>query len=189
MRSPWWTSMPIRTAQCNLVRLVIGRRGRVKMEGELILRFDYRHVGALGNAHARGCGRAIAGPDLAVLRRCTPAKRKGLHHRGAIRSQRGGIVPFELAHQPASHLGTPCPPSHPLVAPATEASLGKLEQPATQCPANGARLSVGSLITLKALTYLPTGWIVAAPTTSLPERLGGCAIGTHRFFVGCATRP
>ena len=172
--------MPIRTAQCSLVRLVIGRRGRVKMDLELILRFDYGASVPWVTRMPDGSGlRAIAGPDLAALRTTVRLEGKDLTTVAQFEVSEGEIVPFELAHQP-SHLGMPATIDPLAALTQTEAFW---ENWNSRCALRGdwSEAVRRSLITLKALSYYPTGGVVAAPTTSLPERLGGVRNWDYRF--------
>jgi GH15 family glucan-1,4-alpha-glucosidase len=172
--------MPIRSTQCDLVRLVIGRRGRVAMDMELVLRFDYGSSMPWVTKLPEGNGvRAIAGPDLAALRTTVPVEGEGFTTVARFEVGEGEIVPFELAHQP-SHLGVPKAIDPMRALAETELYWAKWGERCTVQGEWGAAVR-RSLITLKALTYGPTGGIVAAPTTSLPERLGGVRNWDYRF--------
>jgi GH15 family glucan-1,4-alpha-glucosidase len=161
-----------------LVRLVIGRGGRMPMCMEFAPRFGYgRHTPVLERS-GRGL-LAISGPD--ALRLSTPAKL--INHGGTARAsftvtgqQR---VPFTLtwfrSHQP--------PPPQP----APEDLLADCERYwrtwAERCTYQGPwrPAVIRSLLTLKALTYAPTGGMIAAPTTSLPEAIGGTRNWDYRY--------
>jgi GH15 family glucan-1,4-alpha-glucosidase len=170
--------MPVRDVHANVVRLVVGERGRVAMRTELVLRFGYGAV-VPWVTQVEGFWRAIAGPDMAVLR--TPVHLTGQNLRtvGEFTVAAGETVPFVLSYG-ASHL----PALEPLD---PEAALAATEsfwtQWAKQCrpPGHCSEPVIRSLITLKALTYWPTGGIVAAPTTSLPEHPGGVRNWDYRF--------
>ena len=164
--------MPIRRAQSDLVRTVVGRRGRVAMEMELLLRFDYGASVPWVTRFADGKGiRAISGPDKVVLCAPVPLDNRDMKTRARFEVEAGQTLSFVLTHGP-SHLEIP-PPVDP------GRALGETERYwrdwAGRCKVTGpwAAAVRRSLITLKALTYAPTGGIVAAPTTSLPERIGG----------------
>ena len=172
--------MPTRASDCELVRMVVGRRGSVTMDLEFILRFDYGASVPWVIRLPDGEGiQAVAGPDLAVLRSPVPLKGKGLTTVAQFEVREGDRIPFVLAHGP-SHLGRPG---------AIDAEHALLETEkfwnswCERCNASGewAGIIRRSLITLKALTYAPTGGVVAAPTTSLPERLGGVRNWDYRF--------
>jgi GH15 family glucan-1,4-alpha-glucosidase len=172
--------MPVREWESDLVRIVIGRRGRVTMEMELILRFDYGASVPWVTRLADGDGiRAIVGPDMAVLHAPVPVRGKDLTTVARFEVAAGEKLPFVLTYCP-SHFQPPRKID-------AEETLAHTEEFWTKwC----RRCSVGgkwapqvrrSLITLKALTYGPTGGIVAAPTTSLPEYLGGVRNWDYRY--------
>jgi GH15 family glucan-1,4-alpha-glucosidase len=172
--------MPMRGEQCDLVRLVFGRAGRVPMEMELALRFDYGSavpwVTRLGETHGI---RAIAGPDLVALRTTVPTHGEDLKTVARFEVGEGDVVPFVLAHR-VSHLGLP-KPIDPMRALRETESYWKDWN--SRCTLGGEWQDAvrRSLITLKALTYAPTGGIVAAPTTSLPECIGSTRNWDYRF--------
>src|SRR5205085_7435246 len=99
--------MPMRAEHCQLVRLVRGLRGRVAMEMEFILRFDYGASVPWVTRLDEGI-RAIAGPDLAVLRTPVDLQAKDLTHVACFDVAAGETVPFVLAHGP-SHREVPPP--------------------------------------------------------------------------------
>jgi GH15 family glucan-1,4-alpha-glucosidase len=167
-------------AESDLVRLVAGTRGRVGMEMELALRFDYGASVPWVTRLDRGGGiRAIAGPDMVVLRTPVALEGRGLATAARFEVAEGETVPFVLTHE-ASHLPTP-PPRDPLAA--LEKNERFWREWAGRCRVGGewSQAVRRSLITLKALTYAPTGGIVAAPTTSLPERIGGIRNWDYRY--------
>jgi GH15 family glucan-1,4-alpha-glucosidase len=172
--------MPPRSGHSNLVRLVIGERGRVMMCMELAVRFGYGARVPWVHRQEDGTLRAIAGPDQVVLRTPVPIHGKDLVTAANFTVSAGETVPFTLTYAP-SHLPPPDPTD-------PEAALDATERFWTDWSSR-ARLEEGkwreavmrSLITLKALTYAPTGGIVAAPTTSLPETLGGIRNWDYRF--------
>ncbi|HEX6010881.1 MAG TPA: glycoside hydrolase family 15 protein [Geminicoccaceae bacterium] len=171
--------MPPRTSVSDLVRIVVGRRGRVAMRTELVLRFDYGSAVPWVSRLEDGALRAIAGPDMTVLRTPAPLRGEGLTTRGEFTVAEGETVPFTLTYAP-SHQAAPgaIDPSTALTE--TEAFWREWS---SRCAAAGpwSEAVRRSLITLKALTYSPTGGIVAAPTTSLPEKLGGPRNWDYRF--------
>jgi GH15 family glucan-1,4-alpha-glucosidase len=172
-----FTSM--RDRNPTLVRLVVGERGRVAMCTELILRFGFGAVVPWVTRMEDGTLRAVAGPDMVVMH--TPVHLKGENFTtvGRFTVSAGEMVPFVLTYAP-SHLPAPTP-----VAPqeALDATESFWRGWSTHCRPAGqwSDAVVRSLITLKALTYAPTGGIVAAPTTSLPERFGGSRNWDYRF--------
>ena len=170
--------MPPRGEAPDLVRIVEGVTGRVPMRMELRLRFDYGRVVPWVRKDD-GASVAVAGPDSCWLR--TPVETRGedLTTVADFIVEPGDRVPFVLtwqeSHQPA-----------PRAIHADHALRDTREYWAkwlTHCTYDGKWRDavIRSLITLKALTYAPTGGIVAAPTTSLPEKLGGVRNWDYRF--------
>jgi GH15 family glucan-1,4-alpha-glucosidase len=171
--------MPLRPGPAEIVRVVEGRRGRVPMRMDLAIRFDYgTRVPWVRKADEGGI-RAIAGPD--ALRILTPVALTGqnLRHVAAFEVAAGDRVPFVAAWYPSHE-------PEPAVLDAMEA-IAATERFWTQwcitCTDGGEwRDAIArSLITLKALTYAPTGGLVAAVTTSLPEQIGGVRNWDYRF--------
>jgi GH15 family glucan-1,4-alpha-glucosidase len=149
------------------------------MQMELVLRFDYGRTVPWVNRLPDGTFRAIAGPDMVVMHTPVPLKGEHLKTVATFDVAEGTTVPLVLTHGP-SHL----PPPEAIDA---EASLETTEKFWTDWTARHqswgewSEAVTRSLITLKALTYAPTGGIVAAPTTSLPEQLGGTRNWDYRF--------
>ncbi len=171
--------LALRARAPHLVRLVVGKRGAVPMSTELIIRFDYGFSVPWVRQTDDGALLAISGPDMLVLH--TPVELRGerLTTVGQFTVSAGQTIPFVLTHTP-SHLPTPKPVE------AQDALRGTQEfweQWANTHHSTGmyADSVSRSLITLKALTYAPTGGIVAAPTTSLPEKIGGSRNWDYRF--------
>jgi GH15 family glucan-1,4-alpha-glucosidase len=163
----------------HLVRLVRGRRGRVRMRVEIILRFDYGSVVPWVERLSEGGISAIAGPERVVLRTPVPLVGQDLTTVGEFEVEAGQTVAFVLGYG-ASHQ----PPPRPIDAQrALELALAFWRQWSSQCTSAGPWSDTvrGSLAVLKGLTYAPTGGIVAAPTTSLPERLGGPRNWDYRY--------
>jgi GH15 family glucan-1,4-alpha-glucosidase len=173
--------MPVREgrASSHLVRLVVGRRGTVPMRTELIVRFGYGGWVPWVTRSETGDLVAVAGPDLVVLRTPVELRGEGLATVGEFVVSVGQRVPFVLTYAP-SHLPLPEPVDPEEALRSTEAFW---QSWAGACRSGGrhGEIVTRSLITLKALTYAPTGGIVAAPTTSLPERLGGARNWDYRF--------
>ncbi len=172
--------MPTRAEHCELARIVVGRRGRVKMDFEFILRFDYGASVPWVRRLEEGHGiRAIAGPDLVMLRSPLPLRAKDFTHIAHFEVAEGERLAFTLSHG-ASHLAAP--PRFDAER-ALEATAHGWENWCKRCTIEGewAPFVRRSVITLKALTYGPTGGLVAAPTTSLPEQLGGVRNWDYRF--------
>ncbi len=171
--------MPVGDGSSNLVRLVVGERGRVTMCTELVLRFGYGAIVPWVTRLDDGTLRAVAGPDMVVLR--TPVHLKGQNMRtvGEFAVAAGETVPFVLTYG-----GSHAPPPEPLdPKSALDATEGFWTEWSKKCRPSGhcTDAVMRSLITLKALTYWPTGGLVAAPTASLPEHLGGSRNWDYRF--------
>jgi len=172
--------MPTREETCQLVRLVLGRRGRVKMEMEFVLRFDYGASIPWVTRLPEGDGiRCIAGPDMVVLRSPVPLQGKDLTTVAQFEVAERARFAFTLTHSD-SHRGIPPRIDAADALAATE--KGWLDW-CERCTVQGewAPFVRRSLIVLKALTYAPTGGLVAAPTTSLPELIGGVRNWDYRF--------
>jgi GH15 family glucan-1,4-alpha-glucosidase len=171
--------MPYSTDVSDLIRIVVGRRGRVEMQMELVLRFDYGASVPWVSRLPDGAVRAVAGPEMTVLR--TPVELRGERMKtlAMFSVEAGQEIPFVLTHGP-SHLP---PPSAIDVAASLRQTDDMWRQWAERCPDVGQWTSQvkRSLVTLKALTYAPTGGIVAAATTSLPEQLGGERNWDYRY--------
>ncbi|GHJ38585.1 glucoamylase [Streptomyces sp. TS71-3] len=170
--------MPPRDGAPQLIRLVEGVSGRVPMRSALRMRFSYGRI--VPWVH-RVAGRtvAVAGPDSVWLDTDADTYGKNLTTYSDFTVGPGDRVAFTISWQP-SHKSEP-----PL--PDTEQSLEATEDFwrdwVGQCTYHGPyrEAVVRSLITLKALTYAPTGGIVAAPTTSLPEEIGGVRNWDYRY--------
>jgi len=170
--------MPQRDGPPVVIRQVVGRRGTVAMRMELVIRMDYGSVVPWVRRSARGI-RAVAGPDALQLTSDVPIRGEGLTTVADFTVSAGDSRALTLAWHP-SHLPPP-PPVDP------EAALAETEawwrQWAGRCTYAGPdrEAVLRSLITIKAMIYEPTGGIVAAPTTSLPERLGGVRNWDYRL--------
>lgn len=167
-------------AHSTMVRIVEGRSGQVPMRMELLLRFDYGMSVPWVTQRQGGNGIvAVAGPEMVVLRTSVPLRGERMRTLGDFTASAGERTAFILTHSP-SHLPVP----HSLDAEdalySTEAYWAEW---AGRCTYDGPWVEavLRSLLTLKCLTYAPTGGIVAAPTTSLPEMLGGTRNWDYRF--------
>ena len=172
--------MPPRGNASDVVRLVRGVSGKVRMRMELIIRFGFgADVPWVKKSEDGTALLAICGPDMTVLR--TPVETRGedLTTVADFEVGEGQSVPFVLTYGP-SHLPVPAPidPAYAL-----QDTENFWTEWSSRCcyEGFGRDLVVRSLITLKALTYGPSGGIVAAPTTSLPEKLGGQRNWDYRF--------
>jgi GH15 family glucan-1,4-alpha-glucosidase len=171
--------MPFQGERSEIVRLVHGTRGRVRMHTELILRFGYGAIVPWVTRLESGVLRAIAGPDMVLLRTPVHVKGKNMTTVGEFTVMRGETIPLVLSYA-RSH--RPIPPARDPTA-SLEATEKFWADWTAKCrPAGEWSEAVRrSVITLKALTYAPTGGIVAAPTTSLPECAGGERNWDYRF--------
>jgi GH15 family glucan-1,4-alpha-glucosidase len=170
--------MPIRDKTVDMIRIVEGVRGQVPMRMHLTIRFDYGQtipwVQDVGGALA-----AIAGPDALLFH--APVETKGVERStvAEFTVRDGQHIPFVLAWYP-SHQKLPHPANATWALSRTESWWHRWAGNWTydgDWPAAVQR----SVITLKALTYAPTGGIVAAPTTSLPEWIGSVRNWDYRF--------
>jgi GH15 family glucan-1,4-alpha-glucosidase len=170
--------MPPRNEVPDIVRVVQGRAGRVRMQCELVVRFDYGHVVPWVRRDGDAL-LAVAGPDALCMR--TPVELTGENFRTVAEFEvaPGEEVPFVLTWFPSHR--RPLEPLDPMEALADTESFWR--DWSERCTYAGPhREAVAqSLRVLKALTYAPTGGIVAAPTTSLPERIGGERNWDYRY--------
>ncbi|HEY3673719.1 MAG TPA: glycoside hydrolase family 15 protein [Acidimicrobiia bacterium] len=170
--------MPVRDQSIDLVRVVEGVSGRVPMRMDFIVRFDYGSI--VPWVHSQeGTLRIIAGPAALCL--TTPVRLKGhdYRHTAEFTVEAGDRVPFVLAGYPSFE----DPPPRVDAFEAIERTTAYWQEWSARSTYDGDWRDVvqRSLITLKALTYEPTGGIVAAPTTSLPERIGGVRNWDYRY--------
>ena len=170
--------MPLWPDRTDVVRVVEGVRGRVAMRMELIIRCGYGVV-VPWVRRVEDALLATAGPDSLELRTTVETTGKGLTTIAEFTVQRGQRIPFVLTHFP-SHQPRPLPIDANAAIATTELAWHTW---CTRCTYDGRWGDAvrRSLLTLKALTYAPTGGIVAAPTTSLPERIGGVRNWDYRF--------
>ncbi len=170
--------MPPRTGTPDLIRIVEGTRGEVPMRMELTIRFDYGSVIPWVRRSDGGI-RATAGPETIYCRSPIELRGEAFRTKAEFTVAAGQRVPFELVWSATHH-----------VEPATRDPLQELrdteqwwEEWSSRCTFKGEwREAVHrSLITLKAMTYAPTGGIVAAATTSLPEHIGGVRNWDYRY--------
>ena len=170
--------MPPREGTANVVRIVRGLRGSVRMRMQLVIRFDYGSI-VPWVRRIDGMLRAVGGPDALCLN--TPVETRGEDFTTVAEFivSEGESVPFVLNWGPSAQQ-----PSTPVDA---ESALRDTQSWWVEWSAScdyGDRWReavMRSLITLKALTYAPTGGIVAAPTTSLPEQAGGVRNWDYRY--------
>lgn len=171
--------MPPRGRNSDIVRLVHGERGCVRMRSELLLRFDYGRTIPWVTRLPDGTLRAIAGPDMVTLHASVPLRGEGLATIAEFDVATGTAVSFVLTHG-SSHL-PPAAPIDPHASLAHTEAFWRDWAAQNQSEGEWSEAVIRSLITLKALTYAPTGGLVAAPTTSLPEQIGGSRNWDYRF--------
>jgi GH15 family glucan-1,4-alpha-glucosidase len=171
--------MPLRDGKSNVVRTVVGKRGRVAMRTQIILRCDYGAIIPWVSRLDDGALRAIAGPDMIVIRTDVELRGEGFTTVGEFTIAEGERTSFVMTWGP-SHLH---PPKGVDPVKALEVTERFWTHWASECTYNGPYREpvMRSLLTLKALTYHPTGGIVAAPTTSLPEQVGGVRNWDYRY--------
>jgi len=170
--------MPPRDQRPDVVRLVEGVRGQARVHMELIIRFDYGSI-VPWVRNLDGMLYAVAGPDSLSLHTPISTHGEDLTTVADVVVSAGDRVPFVLTWNPSnSHSTAHTEAEHALVE--TE---GYWKEWSDRCTYQGPYREqvLRSLITLKALTYEPTGGIVAAPTTSLPEALGGVRNWNYRY--------
>jgi GH15 family glucan-1,4-alpha-glucosidase len=163
----------------HLLRIVMGQTGRVDFQTEFVARFNYGSTVPWVNRLDDGTINAIAGPERLVLRTPIALHGEDLRTRGEFAVETGESVAFVLSHG-LSFAGMP-----PAIDPfATLQEAEKFWRSwSDQCPDVGPWTEAvkRSVITLKALTYAPSGGIVAAATTSLPEQIGGVRNWDYRY--------
>jgi GH15 family glucan-1,4-alpha-glucosidase len=170
--------MPPRGKAPDIVRIVEGVRGEVEMSSELVIRFDYGStvpwVRRMDDSRL-----AVAGPNALCFR--TPIENRGENMRtiGEFNIREGERVPFVLTWYPSNER----PPRAINAEHALQETVDFWKEWSDRCTYKGRwQAEVNqSLTVLKALTYAPTGGIVAAPTTSLPERIGGERNWDYRY--------
>ena len=170
--------MPVRGEGAEVVRIIEGRSGRVRMHSELRPRFDYGHVRPWMYEDG-GDLAAIAGPDAVWLRTPVGHEQRDGTAIAEFEVGAGERAPFVLSHGP-SYRPRPRPVAPDRALAETEAFWADWVGRSDYTGRWGDAVR-RSLVTLKALTYAPSGGIVAAATTSLPERLGGVRNWDYRY--------
>ncbi len=171
--------LPESDGQIDVIRLVRGDRGQVRMHTELVMRFDYGRSIPWVRQRFGGLN-AISGPN--ALQFTSPVPLQGtpdLTTTGEFTVTAGEVVPFTMSWYPSHRRSFAC--RDPLDA--LHLTENWWHDWSAHCVLGGRWRSaiIRSLITLKMLTYEPTGGIVAAPTTSLPERIGGVRNWDYRY--------
>src|SRR5262249_26445629 len=172
-------AMAIDTPTPTVARVVEGLRGEVPMRSELVVRFDYGWIVPWVTRHDRGIS-ATAGPDTVRLRSWVEHHGEDYTTVAEFTVREGQKVPFTLSWHPSTE-----------AAPAGLDAEGVIADADIYWRRWSDRCDVGptcedeavrrSLLVLKALTYQPTGGIVAAPTMSIPEKFGGVRNWDYRF--------
>jgi GH15 family glucan-1,4-alpha-glucosidase len=170
--------MPPRGKAPDIVRIVEGVRGRVEMFSELVIRFDYG--GTIPWVRRIADGRiAVAGPDGLCFRTPVPHRGENLRTIAEFTVRKGDRIPFTLTWYPSNER----PPRAINAEDAFNDTVEYWQDWTDKCAYQGKwkKEVHESLAVLKALTYAPTGGIIAAPTTSLPEKLGGERNWDYRY--------
>lgn len=171
--------MPVGTEHSTIVRLAIGLSGSLRVRTDLVIRFDYGFTVPWVTRADERTLTAVAGPNLLTLRTTALLYGEDMRTKGDFLLRENETVPFVLTYSP-SHLPVPFTPS-------IEATLAETEKFWRDWSGKGqlrgpwSRAICRSLITLKALSYRPTGGIVAAATTSLPEQIGSQRNWDYRY--------
>ncbi len=171
--------MPPRGKAPDIVRIVEGLDGTVQVRSELVIRYDFGHIVPWVRRVDHGTRVATAGPDALCFR--TSAKTEGVERKtvSELALEQGDRVAFTLTWFP-SHENLPDPIDAEQALDDTESYWSSW---ATMCTHSGLYHDEihSSVLVLKSLTYAPTGGIVAAPTTSLPEKIEGVRNWDYRF--------
>lgn len=170
--------MPPHARHRDVIRIVECVRGTVAMRMRLVVRFDYGRTVPWVWKDAEGLN-AVAGPDALLLRASVPTRGENLSTVASFRLSAGERASFVLTWHPSHH-----PAPDPIDAyRALEHTELYWREWCSRCTYQGEwrEALVRSLLTLKALTYAPTGGIMAAPTTSIPEQLGGVRNWDYRY--------
>jgi GH15 family glucan-1,4-alpha-glucosidase len=171
--------MPPQRNRIDIVRTVKAEGGPVKVYCEWIVRFGYGEIIPWVTRTEKHTLKAVAGPDMVVLHAPVALHGENLKTVGEFELAEGETLSFGLSYR-WSHLPEPTPLD-------PEAALRRTEEfwrkwsSRDEVKGQWSRTLKRSLITLKALTYMPTGGLVAAPTTSLPEQPGGRRNWDYRY--------
>jgi GH15 family glucan-1,4-alpha-glucosidase len=171
--------MPIDTDCPGVIRIVEGTEGEVGLLMNLVMRFDYGHIVPWVERAGPETLTAVAGPDMLVLRTRAPLQGVNQHTESRFLVRAGERMAFCMFHQ-ASHLPLADPVDAEQALRDTQTWWHNFSARCLASGPYGAQVK-RSLITMKALTYRPTGGIVAAVTTSLPEWLGGERNWDYRY--------
>ncbi|HEX4577099.1 MAG TPA: glycoside hydrolase family 15 protein [Edaphobacter sp.] len=170
--------MPPRSEHSHVVRMVRGVRGTVAMQMDLRIRFDYGRTIPWVTSKDHEL-RAIAGPDMVVLRTEAPLRGEGMSTRSEFTVQAGETVSFTMTSLSSLEKVPPARPAETALKETRE--FWKEWNARNKYSGPYAEAVERSLMTLKAMTYRPSGGIVAAVTTSLPERISGSRNWDYRY--------
>ena len=171
--------MPLGIEDRSLVRIVEGVSGHVEMEADLVIRFDYGVTIPWVSRLDSKTVTAVAGPHLLCIRTSAALHGEDMRSVAEFKVRQGDRIPFVMSYSP-SQLRVP-----PVID--ADIALEETEKAwkdwAGLCRFKGKwrNQTIRSLLTLKSLSYKPTGGIVAAVTTSLPERIGGTRNWDYRY--------
>ena len=171
--------MPLRKSHPQIIRILRCTRGHVRIKTDLAIRFDYGHTIPWVTRETDGAIAAIAGPHLLFHRSSVPVEGHRLHTVSEFKIRKGQTVTFDLQYSDSvQRYRVRTDPKTALRK--TQADWCKWS---CRCTYKGpfAEALERSLITLKALTYAPTGGVLAAATTSLPEQPGGERNWDYRY--------
>ena len=171
-------AMPVRDRNVDLVRVVEGVRGHVPMRAEIIMRFGYGTV-LPWLRRAEGSIVAIAGPDALAIRTPVDLRGEGFRHVAEFTVNAGDRIPFQMAWFPSNERPPEFRDPFRMLTQTTQ--WWRRWSAHLKYHGEWEPLVRRSVITLKALTYDPTGGLVAAPTTSLPEWIGGVRNWDYRY--------
>jgi GH15 family glucan-1,4-alpha-glucosidase len=163
----------------SLVRVLMGHKGSVELFTDIVIRFDYGLTVPWVSRADETTLTAVAGPNLVTLRTTAPLEGKDMRTQGRFRVRAGEAVAFVLTYSPSDQ-----PVPLPLSIETALASTEEFWKRWSGCCKVAGKWSEHirrSLLTLKALSYRPTGGIIAAATTSLPELIGGPRNWDYRF--------
>jgi GH15 family glucan-1,4-alpha-glucosidase len=171
--------MPPRGKAPDIVRIVEGLAGEVEFDSELVIRYDYGSTLPWVRRMDDDTRVAVAGPDGLCFRSAVEHRGENMRTIGEFTVREGERVPFTLTWYPSNEE----PPERIDAEQALQDTVDYWTSWVGGCEYDGTWKQAvhESLIVLKALTYAPTGGIVAAPTTSLPEKIGGERNWDYRF--------
>ena len=174
--------MPLRSAHSQIIRTVKGVCGRVQMQGELALRFNYGNAVPWVTRINLGL-RAVAGPDAVEFQTKAPIEGQSFRTISEFVVEQGESIDFALTYRGFGDYRARSTGAPVNVQKAYDETRRLWTAWAKKCAYDGPHREMveRSLITLKALIYRPTGGIVAAPTTSLPEAIGGTRNWDYRY--------